>query len=138
MKPAPIPSLSLDSPDHEIRAFTLSLSTNAGTARGQGHGSFVNSVLAAVDKFYTDVVQHIKPWAPAPPKVRESEPPTSDKPVPDEVPAELQADRADDVSQIAANIMSAQAFLRSPSATDAVYQQPNEQVNSVPYDPSGT
>lgn len=25
-------------------------------------------MLAAVEKFYTDVVQHIKPWAPAPPK----------------------------------------------------------------------
>lgn len=132
------PKCLLESPDHELRAFTLSLSANAGTARGQGHGSFVNSVIAAVDKFYTDVVQHIKPWAPAPPKVRESDPPTSDTPVSNELPAELQVGRADDVSQIAANIMPAQAFLRSPSATDAVYQQPNEQVNSVPYDPSGT
>jgi hypothetical protein len=30
-------------------------------------------VLTAVDKFYSEVVQHIKPWVPAPPKVKESE-----------------------------------------------------------------
>ena len=105
MRPVPIPGSLLDSADHELRAFTLSLSTNAGTARGQGHGSFVNSVLAAVDKFYTDVVQPIKPWAPSPPKVRESEPPTSDTQVPETAPAELQADRADDVSRLAVDIM---------------------------------
>ena len=28
---------------------------------GQGYGSFVKSVLEAVDKFYADVVQRIKP-----------------------------------------------------------------------------
>jgi hypothetical protein len=60
-------------PAHELRAFTLSLTTNAGPGRGQGHGSFVNSVLAAVDAFYAEVVQHIKPWAPAPPKVKDDE-----------------------------------------------------------------
>jgi hypothetical protein len=30
-------------------------------------------VLTAVEKFYSEIVQHIKPWAPAPPKVKESE-----------------------------------------------------------------
>jgi hypothetical protein len=30
-------------------------------------------VLAAVEKFYAEVVQHIKPWAPTPPKAREDE-----------------------------------------------------------------
>jgi hypothetical protein len=67
------PGVLAGDPRHELRAFTLSLTSNAGTARGQGHGSFVNSVLVAVDKFYADVVQRIKPWAPAPPKVREGE-----------------------------------------------------------------
>ena len=33
----------------------------------------MNSVLAAVDAFYAEVVQHIKPWAPAPPKVKDDE-----------------------------------------------------------------
>jgi hypothetical protein len=39
----------------------------------QGHGSYVTSVLEAVDKFYADVVQRIKSWAPVPPKVKEDE-----------------------------------------------------------------
>ena len=67
------PGVLTGDPRHELRAFTLSLTSNAGTARGQGHGSFVKSVLEAVDKFYADIVQRIKPWAPAPPKVREEE-----------------------------------------------------------------
>jgi hypothetical protein len=67
------PKSVIGDPAHELRTFTLSLASNAGPARGQGHGSFVNSVLAAVETFYADVVQHIKPWAQAPPKVREDE-----------------------------------------------------------------
>lgn len=67
------PKSLLQDPGQELRAFTLTLSSSAGTARGQGHGSFVNSVLAAVEKFYTDVVQHLKTWAPAPPKVRDDD-----------------------------------------------------------------
>jgi hypothetical protein len=78
------PKSLLDETGHELRSFTLWLSSNAGPARGHGHGSFVNSVLAAVETFYTDVVQHIKPWNPAPPKVREGEPPLTDEPVPGE------------------------------------------------------
>ena len=67
------PKALIGDPAHELRAFTLSLTRNAGQARGQGQGSFVNSVLAAVDTFYAEVVQHIKPWAPAPPKVKDDE-----------------------------------------------------------------
>ena len=67
------PRVLAGDPRHELRAFTLSLTSNAGAARGQGHGSFVKSVLEAVEKFYADVVQHIKPWAAVPPKVREDE-----------------------------------------------------------------
>jgi hypothetical protein len=67
------PRTLIGDPAHELRAFTLSLTSNAGSARGQGHGSFVNSVLTAVDAFYAEVVQHIKPWAPAPPKVKDDE-----------------------------------------------------------------
>ena len=78
------PRSLVEDPAHEIRSFTVSLSSNAGPARGQGRGSFVDSVLTAVDKFYSEVVQHIKPWAPAPPKVKESEPVTSDEPIPED------------------------------------------------------
>jgi hypothetical protein len=64
------PSVLAGNPKHELRAFTLSLTSNADGARGQGHGSFVKSALEAVDKFYADVVQRIKPWAAVPPKAK--------------------------------------------------------------------
>jgi hypothetical protein len=67
------PRSLVEDPAHELRSFTVSLSSNAGPARGQGRGSFVDSVLTAVEKFYSEVVQHIKPWASAPPKVKEGE-----------------------------------------------------------------
>jgi hypothetical protein len=44
----------------------------------------VDSVLTAVDKFYSEVVQRIKPWAPAPPKIRENEAVTPDEAIPEE------------------------------------------------------
>lgn len=65
---------------HEPRAFILSLTSKAGAARGHGHGSFVKSVTDAIEKFYADVVQHIKPWTPAPPKAREDEAAPLDEP----------------------------------------------------------
>jgi hypothetical protein len=67
------PRSLIDGPGHDLRTFTLTLSSNAGPARGQGHGSFVNSVLAAVERFYTEVVQHLKTWVPAPPRVRDDD-----------------------------------------------------------------
>jgi hypothetical protein len=67
------PKVLVEDPAHELKSFTVSLSCNAGPARGQGRGSFVDSVLTAVDKFYSEVVQHVKPWTPAPPKVRDGE-----------------------------------------------------------------
>ncbi len=75
------PRVLVEDPAHELRSFTISMSSNAGTARGQGRGSFVDSVLGAVDKFYSEVVQHIKPWAPAPPKVKDNEPVALDEPI---------------------------------------------------------
>src|SRR5580704_723311 len=97
------PKTLLDETGHELRSFTLSLSSNAGPARGQGHGSFVNSVIAAVENFYTDVVQHIKPWNPAPPKVREGEPPLSDEPI----PGEAAGQQPDDPEQLTDSALSA-------------------------------
>lgn len=41
-----------------------------GSKRGQGRGSFVSSVLDLVDEFYGSVVQGLRPWAAAPPKMR--------------------------------------------------------------------
>ncbi len=68
------PKVLVDDPKRELRAFTVSLTADAGTKRGQGKGSFVSSVVSAIDRFYAEVVQHIKPWTQAPPKVKDDEP----------------------------------------------------------------
>jgi len=75
------PRSLVEDPAHELRSFTVSLSSNAGPARGQGRGSFVDSVLTAVNKFYSEVVQQVKPWAPAPPKIRDNETVAADEPI---------------------------------------------------------
>jgi hypothetical protein len=54
----------------DIRSFTVTLSQAAGTKRGQGRGSFVNSVTGQVDTFYAEVLQHLKSWTPSAPKVQ--------------------------------------------------------------------
>ncbi|MBO3095891.1 hypothetical protein [Cellulomonas dongxiuzhuiae] len=54
----------------EIRSFQVSLSQPMGTKRSRGRGSFIDSVLDAVDAFYGDVVQQIKAWSAAPPRLR--------------------------------------------------------------------
>ncbi len=72
------PKLAIEDPARELRAFTVSLSTNAGTKRGKARGSFVTSILDTVENFYADVAQHIKPWTPPPVKVRDDEPQPTD------------------------------------------------------------
>ena len=42
-----------------------------GTKRGRGRGSFIDSVLSATDTFYADVLQYLKAWSAAPPKLRQ-------------------------------------------------------------------
>jgi hypothetical protein len=73
-------SLAGDS-GHELRSFTVSLSSASGPARGQGRGSFVDSVSVALDRFYGEVVQHVKPWTPVPPKIREDDSPEVTEPI---------------------------------------------------------
>ena len=68
------PALLVDDPKREIRTFRLILSGPMGTKRGQGRGSFVTSVLDLLDGFYGEVIQGIKPWAGAPPKLRSTTP----------------------------------------------------------------
>lgn len=52
----------------------------------------------------------------------------------DNIPPELQDDRAGDLSQIAGkNIAPTHGFVLSPGAANAVYGLPDEQVNGVPY-----
>jgi hypothetical protein len=65
------PDLLVEDPKRQLRTFRLALSAPMGTKRAQGRGSFVNSVLDLVDGFYGSVVQNLRPWAPAAPKLRQ-------------------------------------------------------------------
>jgi hypothetical protein len=52
--------------------FRVALDRPLGAKRGRGRGSFIDSVLDAVDLYYAEVMQHVKAWTATPPKVRES------------------------------------------------------------------
>lgn len=65
------PKVLVDDPQKELRSFRVAMSTTMGAKRGRGRGSFIDSVLDTLDAFYGDVIQNIKPWSPAPPKLRE-------------------------------------------------------------------
>jgi len=54
----------------ELRSFRVAMSAPMGAKRGRGRGSFIDSTLAAIDGFYGDVLQSLKAWAAAPPKLR--------------------------------------------------------------------
>ncbi|HVE26064.1 MAG TPA: hypothetical protein VNC22_11690, partial [Sporichthya sp.] len=62
-------ALVLDS-SKEIRSFRLATSSSLGAKRGRGRGSFIDSVLLSVDGFYRDVLESLRAWSAAPPKLR--------------------------------------------------------------------
>ncbi len=75
------PSVLAPDPSREIRAFTIAQTVPMGTKRGRGRGAFIDSVIGAVDGFYESVVQHIKAWSAAPPRLRpDVEPPADERP----------------------------------------------------------
>ncbi len=41
---------------------------------GGGRGTFISSVEEAVAAFYTEVIQQLKAWGPAPPRLQEPQP----------------------------------------------------------------
>lgn len=68
------PQSLVTDPHRELRSFRIAMSAPMGSKRARGRGSFIDSVLDLVDLFYVDVVQHLKAWSAAPPKMREAEP----------------------------------------------------------------
>lgn len=64
------PALLVVDPKKELRSFRVAMSAPMGAKRGRGRGGFIDSVLDTVDGFYADVMQHLKAWSAAPPKVR--------------------------------------------------------------------
>jgi hypothetical protein len=73
------PQLLIADPKKEIRTFTIARTHPMGAKRGKGRGSFIDSVISAVDTFYGEVMQNLKAWAAPAPKLRE---PIEQPPVP--------------------------------------------------------
>ncbi|MEV1057390.1 stress response protein [Micromonospora chalcea] len=67
------PTTLINDPSRELRAFRIAQSATAGTKRGSGRGAFIDSVLHAIDDFYEQIIQNLKPWMPAAPRLRTSE-----------------------------------------------------------------
>lgn len=64
------PGLLVVDPGKDLRSFRVALTAPMGAKRGRGRGCFIDSVLSALDTFYADVVQNLKAWAAAPPRLR--------------------------------------------------------------------
>ena len=71
------PEVIVENPKGDIRQFTLTLNKSAGSKRGRGRGTFIDSVLDLVDEFYEQVVQDLKPAVAPAPKIK-SKPGTAD------------------------------------------------------------
>jgi hypothetical protein len=76
------PAVLITDPSKDLRAFRVAQSSPAGTKRGSGRGAFIDSLLDAVDTFYEQVIQNLKPWMPAPPRLRSDEDIQPTEPVP--------------------------------------------------------
>ena len=73
-------SVLITDPKRDIRSFRIAMSAPMGVKRGTGRGAFIDSVLNLVDAFYGDVLQHLKAWAAAPPKMRDPVAPVAAEP----------------------------------------------------------
>lgn len=69
-------SLVID-PKREIRSFRVARDSTLGSKRGRGRGSFIDSVLAGVNDYYSEVLEGLKAWSAAPPKLRPEAPSVS-------------------------------------------------------------
>jgi hypothetical protein len=65
------PALLVQDAKKEVRGFRIALTSQLGTKRGRGRGAAIDSVLDGVDTFYGDVLQYLKAWTAAAPKMRE-------------------------------------------------------------------
>ncbi|WP_203433700.1 hypothetical protein [Jiangella asiatica] len=80
------PSVLVADPAKELRSFRVAKSSPMGLKRGRGRGTFIDAVLGAVDAFYGEVMQHLKAWSAAPPRLRPEPEPGDHRP---HVPAAL-------------------------------------------------
>jgi hypothetical protein len=81
----------------EIRGFALSTASNMGLKRDSSRGSFVESVVSAAEAFYGDVLQKLRTWKPAPPKLKK---PAEKDISPETAVAELVGVESDDIAEL--------------------------------------
>jgi hypothetical protein len=67
------PNKLITDPKKDIRSFRIAQTHPAGSKRGIGRGSFIDSVLSAIDTSYADVGQRLKTWTAAPLRLRSSD-----------------------------------------------------------------
>lgn len=72
------PASLVADPARDIRMFRVAAVTAMGTKRNGVRGSFIQSVLDATDEFYAGVLQDLKAWSAAPPKMRPISPTAPD------------------------------------------------------------
>jgi hypothetical protein len=66
------PATLAPDPKIDLRRFRLSATSQLGAKRGIGRGSFIDSVLGAIDGFYETVLQTLRPWVPKAPQLPKS------------------------------------------------------------------
>jgi hypothetical protein len=64
------PMAVIGDPTKELKSFRVAQISPSGPKRGTGRGSFIDSFLEAIDAFYEEVLQNLKPWIAAPPRLR--------------------------------------------------------------------
>ena len=64
------PNKLVVNPLKEIKSFRIAQIHSLGSKRNAGRGSFIESILAAIDTTYADIGQRLKSWAASPPRVR--------------------------------------------------------------------
>ena len=62
--------LLIEDRSRELRRYVLHLTEPMGTKRGNGRGSLIASTVDLVDRFYSQVVQGLRPWTPPAPRMR--------------------------------------------------------------------
>lgn len=66
------PAVLIDPQKRDFRVFRVTAVSQLGTKRGTGRGAFIDSVLSAIDGFYEEVVQTLRPWTPKAPQLPRS------------------------------------------------------------------
>jgi len=74
------PAVLIEDPKKELRSFRVALGLPLGTKRGRGRGAFIDSIENAINTFYGDIVQDLRAWTAAPPRLRETPAPPDERP----------------------------------------------------------